>query len=517
MFDDPSFTAFAPARRSTPEELETSLRLLKTNRAMTELLQSMPDFVMLLDANRQVVFANTSLEHALGNALIGKRPGEVLSCQHATETAAGCGTSPSCRHCGAAKAVLGSQQGRAQMEECRITIDRDGHLEALDLRVWANPVVIDGATFTLLSSRDIADEKRKSFLERIFLHDLMNTATALRGATELMDGGDPREHEATAQHIGSLSSRIIEEINSQRQLIAAESNELVATPQGLQSAGFLLGICSTWRCSELLEGKTLRIADDSVDVAFRSDPSLLGRVVGNMTKNAIEASRPGQVVTLGCRLEDGQVAFWVNNPTFMPERVRLQIFNRSFSTKGVGRGLGTYSMKYLTEKYLEGDISFTSTEGEGTTFVARYPLAMKTCGPVVKPAAKPARSGALPTVVVADDEPVLRKVLTSFLKRAGVQVLAEARNGAEAVAACRLHRPDVLLIDANMPVMSGEAALALIRGEFPSMMSFLLSGEVDPAAIQRSLAAGASGYVAKETPIPQIVASVVEQWQARAR
>jgi CheY-like chemotaxis protein len=518
MFDDPSFTAFAPAKRSTPEELETSLGLLKTNRAMTELLQSMPDFVMLLDANRQVVFANASLERTLGTDLIGKRPGEVLSCQHATETAAGCGTSPSCRQCGAAKAVLGSQQGRAQMEECRISIDRDGHHEALDLRMWANPVVIDGTTFTLLSSRDIADEKRKAFLERIFLHDLMNTATALRGATALMDGGDPSEHEATAQHIGSLSSRIIEEINSQRQLIAAESNELVATPLALHSAEFLLSIFSTWRCSELLEGKTLRIAADSVDVAFRSDPSLLGRVVGNMTKNAIEASQPGQVVTLGCRLEEGKVVFWVNNPTFMPERVRLQIFNRSFSTKGAGRGLGTYSMKYLTEKYLEGDISFTSTNNEGTTFVARYPLAMRTCVPVVvTPAARSAKSRALPTVVVADDEPVLRKVLTSFLKRAGVQVLAEAQNGLEAVAACRKHLPDVLLIDANMPVMSGEAALALISGEFPSMMSFLLSGEVDPAAIQRSLTAGASGYVAKDTPIPQIVASVVEQWQAKQR
>lgn len=518
MFRDPSFTAFAPAKRSTPEELERSLGVLKANRGMTQLLQSMPDLVMLLDANRQVVFANAAAEIALGTEVIGKRPGEALSCQHATETAAGCGTSPSCRHCGAVKAIMGSQEGTAQMEDCRITVLRAGQHEALDLRMWANPVVIDGTPFTLLSSRDIADEKRKSFLERIFLHDLMNTATALRGASALMDGGEAGVNGEAAQRIGSLSSRIIEEINSQRQLIAAETNELVARPQELRSVELLRSVASASAGCELVEGKVLRLAEGSDDVAFQSDPSLLRRVVGNMTKNALEASQPGQAITLGCRLDEGKVAFWVNNPSVMTEQVRLQVFNRSFSTKGAGRGLGTYSMKYLTEKYLEGAISFTSTRGEGTTFVVRYPLAMKTAVAVVKTAASPApsRDGRLPTVVVADDEPVMRKVLTSFLERAGVRVLAQARNGVEAVAACRQHQPDVLLIDANMPVMSGEEALLALRGEVPSMMSFLLTGEVDAGAIERALSAGASGHLPKDLPMPKIVASMVEQWQARA-
>lgn len=502
-------TSFLPAKRSSPEELEGSLAVLRANRAMTQLLQSMPDFVMLLDENRQVVFANAALENALGGGLIGKRPGEILSCSHATEAAGGCGSSPSCRHCGAAQAILGSQQGRSMTEECRITAEKDGHHEALDLRVWTNPVSIEGRTFTLLSSRDIADEKRKAFLERIFLHDLMNTAAALRGATAMMSDEGPNEHQESAQRIGSLSSRIIEEINSQRQLIAAESNELVARPEPLQSVELLRSIYGTYLNAELLKGRLIQIAEDATDVSFESDPSLLGRVVGNMTKNALEATPPGQTVTLGCRLEDGKVAFWVNNPTHMPERVRLQIFNRSFSTKGAGRGLGTYSMKYLTEKYLEGDISFTSTPSSGTTFVARYPLKMKVSAEVH---ASP--SGRLPTVVVADDEPVLRKVLTAFLRRAGVQVLAEVENGQEALEACREHRPDVLLIDANMPVMSGEDALALIRDELPSVTPFLLTGEVDIETIERALAAGARGYVAKGLPMPKIVESVMRQWQS---
>ncbi|MCC7353132.1 MAG: ATP-binding protein, partial [Anaerolineae bacterium] len=105
-----------------------------------------------------------------------------------------------------------------------------------------------------------------------------------------------------------------------------------------------------------------------------SDPILLGRVIGNMVKNALEAIEPGQAITLGCRIIGEGVEFWVHNPGFMPPSVQLQLFQRSFSTKGKGRGLGTYSMKLLSERYLHGSVSFTSSLETGTTFVGRYPL-----------------------------------------------------------------------------------------------------------------------------------------------
>jgi signal transduction histidine kinase len=57
----------------------------------------------------------------------------------------------------------------------------------------------------------------------------------------------------------------------------------------------------------------------------------------------------------------------------MPKEVRLQVFQRSFSTKGADRGLGTYSVKLLTEKYLKGKVSFSSQQGEGTTFFVLLP------------------------------------------------------------------------------------------------------------------------------------------------
>lgn len=74
------------------------------------------------------------------------------------------------------------------------------------------------------------------------------------------------------------------------------------------------------------------------------------------------------------RPDGEQVTFTVQNPTYMPRNVQLQIFNRSFSTKGKGRGLETYSIKLLSERYLGGRVWFESTPEAGTTFYAAYPI-----------------------------------------------------------------------------------------------------------------------------------------------
>jgi signal transduction histidine kinase len=96
-----------------------------------------------------------------------------------------------------------------------------------------------------------------------------------------------------------------------------------------------------------------------------------------MLKNALEASAKGDVITLSAKKLDNQIEFSVHNPSYMPRDVQLQVFKRSFSTKGASRGLGTYSMRLLSERYLKGAVSFTSFEEGGTTFTGRYPLTLE--------------------------------------------------------------------------------------------------------------------------------------------
>ena len=123
--------------------------------------------------------------------------------------------------------------------------------------------------------------------------------------------------------------------------------------------------------------RVLQIDERARDATVVSDRVLLMRVVCNLIKNALEASREGQTVTAGCSADGDAAEFWVRNEGFMPRDVQLQLFQRSFSTKGAGRGLGTYSVRLLTERYLKGSVSFTSSPDEGTTFRVRCPLTLE--------------------------------------------------------------------------------------------------------------------------------------------
>jgi signal transduction histidine kinase len=105
-----------------------------------------------------------------------------------------------------------------------------------------------------------------------------------------------------------------------------------------------------------------------------TDERLLRRVLGNMLKNALEATPVGGRVSLRCRDQGTHVMFSVHNAQVMPRDVQLQVFQRSFSTKSkLGRGVGTHSMKLLGERYLGGQVSFVSREPDGTTFTLTLP------------------------------------------------------------------------------------------------------------------------------------------------
>ena len=92
-----------------------------------------------------------------------------------------------------------------------------------------------------------------------------------------------------------------------------------------------------------------------------------------MIKNAIEASDKESQITISASGDKKNVLLVVHNEGYMPEEIQAKIFKRSFSTKGKGRGLGTYSMKLFTEKYLNGMISFKSLEKLGTSFLVSLP------------------------------------------------------------------------------------------------------------------------------------------------
>jgi signal transduction histidine kinase len=373
-------TQFASAERATFETLQQQQDLFADAGFMLEIIDAVPDGLVVLNEQRQIVYSNQAFCQAVqidSDSAVGLRPGEAFNCIHAFESDGGCGTTEFCSTCGAVRAILKAQKGAKDVQECRIIRhSHDGAEDALDLRVWATPIQLNGDAYTIFAVNDISNEKRRRILERVFFHDIRNTAGAIQGLAELVAlADDPAELQEFdfGGLLDQASHQLLDEIEAQRQLLAAENEELELEPRRIQSLLLLQDVKKIYDRHIVSEERLIQLDPQSENGEMLTDPTLLKRVVGNMVKNALEACKPGETVTIGCGRFGEYIRFWVHNPAHMPRDVQLQIFQRSFSTKGNGRGLGTYSMKLLSERYLNGRVTFKSSPHEGTVFIGLYP------------------------------------------------------------------------------------------------------------------------------------------------
>ena len=367
-------------QRCSPSEIEIQQKTIHKNTLLVELLNTFPDQVAVLNRHRQIVYANKALINLLGPItsldIFGKRPGEALDCQQALKSEYGCGASESCTTCGAAKAIKASQQQQKEnLQECSITQETTGF--ALEFRVKAAPLPHNDDELTLFFLTDITNEKRRQALERIFFHDVMNTASGLAGMSRLLSEKDfPAEKkEKIITMIQKNSGRLLEEISAQRELCAAENNELSLAAEPCSTLKILNEIVLFHSGTADESMYNIMVDSSAKNKTIITDRHLLNRILGNMKKNAIEAIKHGETIKLGCRdLDNDFIEFWIHNPGHIQQQHQLQIFRRSFSTKGNGRGLGTYSIKLLGERYLGGKVSFTSSIEKGTTFSLKLPI-----------------------------------------------------------------------------------------------------------------------------------------------
>jgi K+-sensing histidine kinase KdpD len=365
-------------QRSSIEELYKQSLYFTGQWPFQYFADSLSEVVAVLNKNRQIVFCNQSLINFLGvesaNDLVGKRPGEAFHCIYADLHKSGCGASEVCTMCGVYRAVTKSHKGSTNEQECRIIREPDS--SALELQVRAAPLTVDGQFFTIFSATDISNEKRRKALEGVFFHDVLNTVGGLVGYTELLQESTPEEMKQFAPIIHQLSLELADQIKAQYELSEAEHNEYAVNIETVHSLSLLETIRATYLRHSSAHNKTIIINPTSEDFICATDERLLKRIIGNLVKNALEASPEIDVVTMGCKRRDNEIQFWVRNSSLIPQSVQLQIFQRSFSTKGDGRGLGTYSVKLFTERYLKGKASFVSNQDDGTIFTITLPATL---------------------------------------------------------------------------------------------------------------------------------------------
>ena len=373
-------TYFDRPGRSTESELAALTAQVEAVAVVADMIDGLPGPTCLLDGHRQIVFVNQAvadLLHSLGRDgdPLGQRFGEAIGCVFANDGPDGCGTAPACRHCGLGQAnrAFGIKPG-AYTREVRLRSGEGSGEKALTLSAHLSPLRLGGSLLRLCSLTDLTAFRRREALEHIFFHDILNTAQAVQGAAQLIPVvDDQQEQDALARVISDNATVLVSEIETQRDLLAAEDGTLAPPRLRVRASVIAERAAELYRHSRFGDGRPIEV-DTTTDDLLLSSPIQLLRCVGNLLKNALEASAAGDPVRLSVTATGDEVAIAVHNVAVMPAAVQAQVFQRSFSTKAKsGRGLGTYSVHLLVTRYLRGSVSFVSAEGQGTTFTIRLP------------------------------------------------------------------------------------------------------------------------------------------------
>ena len=323
-------------------------------------------------------------------------------------------------------------------------------------------------------------------------HDFNNLLTAINGYCELIElrmrANDPlREWVAEIRKAGSQAAALTSQLLafSRKQRLQIQAVDLPALVVEL---------------SQLLRrtlGERVKLEIDLPPVGTQyilADPNQIRQVIVNLAVNARDAM-DGQgslrIASRRAQREDGRkwVELEVNDDGCgMDAAIREQIFEPFFTTKPLGKGTGLgLSMVYGIVKQSGGEIEVCSEPGQGTTFRLYF---VETKKPGLQAPAGDAYEeleSGWETILVVEDEPVVRELAESYLTFLGYNVLI-ATNGAEALELCLKSQEPVHLVlsDVVMPEMSGPDLALRLSPIFPETKWIFMSGytrDTDPAVV----------------------------------
>jgi signal transduction histidine kinase/CheY-like chemotaxis protein len=334
-------------------------------------------------------------------------------------------------------------------------------------------------------------------------HDFNNLLAAVLGfARELREELPPDSPQQEA--VGEILSASLRGVQVTKSLLAFSRQQALDLKRA--DAGDLVRGLERLLARTLGEAQTLRLALAAEPLPVEVDLVQLEMVLVNLVANARDAMAPGGTLSVSAaRLELGRdeaTAAGLARPggyariavrdtgAGMDELTRQRVFDPFFTTKAVGKGTGLgLAIAHGVLQQHGGSIQVESAPGLGSTFAVLLPLeAAAAAAPVEarQPITGPPPGGQ-ETILIAEDDRFVRKVLRRQLVQAGYQVI-EAADGDEAVRQFGQHRADLelLVLDVNLPGRSGPEALRQIRQVAPSTRALFVSG--NPAEAGDALA-----------------------------
>ena len=144
----------------------------------------------------------------------------------------------------------------------------------MDLQVTAVPLDLDADRYAICTVSDIGAQKRRRVLERLFFHDVLNTAVGVKGLVEMLMETEGEQAVEIRGMLLTTAATLVEQIQSQRLLTVAENRDLTVTLQPLESLAFLRGIVATWQ--ETGDARHLKlVVTANIKCSRRLPPSLV--------------------------------------------------------------------------------------------------------------------------------------------------------------------------------------------------------------------------------------------------
>jgi len=375
--------------------------------------------------------------------------------------------------------------------------------------------------------------KLREEMERIGRHDLktpLNTIIAVPRLLRERLSLEPDDEELLGI-VERAGLRILNLVNLSLDLFRMEQGSYAVRPQPVDLLAVLRTVVADVQPHAATKALTLQLqvagvaAQPQDAVHAWAEELLCYSILANLMKNAIEAALEGSTITVDVQASE-PLRLTLHNLGAVPEAVREGFFEKyTTAGKSDGTGLGTYSA-WLMARIQGGELAMRTSEDEGTTLTLTLPKASAAQAQALQSRqagelhASSAVGPALPPwcVLAVDDDEYNLLVMRRYLP-APLQVVT-AVNGRAALEAAQQHRPDLVLIDLDMPVMDGLQATTRLRelqrqGRVPAARIVMLSSHDDEQTRERAVAAGCDHYLTK--PVSKEVLLQTLQWAAGQR
>jgi len=387
----------------------------------------------------------------------------------------------------------------------------------LDQTLQETHLALQGAKLAAES----ANQAKSEFLSSMS-HELRSPLNAILGFAQLMESGTPQPTPAQKDSIDQILQAgwyLLELINEVLDLALIESGKLSLSPEPILLDDVLADCHAMIEPQARKSGIRLSFPPADNTLFVKADRTRVKQIFVNLLSNAIKYNRVGGLVEVRCSVAASgriRISFQDTGEGLTPDKLAqlFQPFNRLGQEAGVeeGTGIGLVVSQRLAT-LMGGAIGAESTVGVGSLFwveldsTAAVQLARGAIESAAAPAPKTAEGASIRTVLCVEDNPANLLLVAKLLARRPDIRLLSARDGRSGIEIAHASLPEVILMDINLPGMSGIAALGILAAD-PATARIpvvALSANAMPRDIEKGLEAGFFRYLTKPIKVAEFM------------